>query len=59
MLKPSEIGSKCKTHEVFYETRDLPNGKTQQYCPVCEKERYKPFMDFLLQSDNMTREERK
>lgn len=47
MLKPSEQGSKCRIHEVFYETEEFSNGKTRQYCPICEEERYAPLMEMF------------
>lgn len=37
----------CKKHNTYYEVEYLSNGKTREYCPECEEERYAPFIDFV------------
>lgn len=56
MLKPSEQGSKCKIHEVFYETEEFRDGKTRQYCPKCEEERYTPFLEQFTNIEQKTKQ---
>lgn len=48
-LKPNEVGSKCKIHEVFYETQYMENGKTREYCPKCEEEKFDPLMKLFIE----------
>lgn len=33
----------CDTHKALFKHRDIGNGKTYKYCPVCEKEKYDRF----------------
>lgn len=56
MLKQSEQGSKCKIHEIFYETEEFKSGKTRQYCPKCEEERYAPFLNQFTPNVPLTKE---
>lgn len=39
--------NQCKKHNVYYEVEYYVNGKTREYCPDCEEERYTPFVNFI------------
>jgi len=47
-LKPDEVGSKCPIHEVFYETQEIGDGKTREFCPKCVEEKLKPLTGLFI-----------